>query len=93
VLCTEYDVGVGMDGIAEAALRQGAALSLGAVRKFRLRRRIGEKWERHTLQAEPRSLHLMDGGPRQIWEHSIPLVEQRRYSITLRTMKGDIIGR
>jgi hypothetical protein len=35
----------------------------------------------------------LDGESGQIWEHSIPLVEQRRYSITFRPMKGDIIGR
>jgi hypothetical protein len=29
----------------------------------------------------------MDGEARAVWEHSIPPVEARRYSITFRTMK------
>jgi alkylated DNA repair dioxygenase AlkB len=40
-----------------------------------------------TLTAEPRSLYMMRGESRQIWQHSIPAVEQRRYSITFRTMR------
>jgi hypothetical protein len=54
--------------------------------KFRFRRRPGDKWDRFTLGAEPRSLYLMKGESRHDWEHSIPAVEARRYSITFRTM-------
>jgi hypothetical protein len=67
-------------------------LSLKASCKFRFRRPAGEKWERFTLVAEPRSLYMMSGASRHIWEHSIPAVEQRRYSITFRTMKTDKAG-
>lgn len=35
----------------------------------------------------PRSLYMMDGEARSQWEHSIPPVDARRYSITFRTMK------
>jgi alkylated DNA repair dioxygenase AlkB len=38
------------------------------------------------LEAQPRSLYLMTGEARQLWEHSIPSVEKPRYSITFRTM-------
>jgi alkylated DNA repair protein (DNA oxidative demethylase) len=31
----------------------------------------------------------MSGESRQLWEHSIPAVEQQRYSITFRTIKAD----
>jgi hypothetical protein len=31
----------------------------------------------------------MDGESRSQWEHSIPAVEQRRYSITFRTMRRE----
>ena len=62
-------------------------LSLGGPCRFRFRRRQGERWERFTLSAEPRSLYSMDGEAREVWEHSIPPVEQRRYSITFRTMR------
>jgi alkylated DNA repair dioxygenase AlkB len=63
-------------------------LSLGASCRFRFRRAVGDKWERFALIAEPRSLYLMSGESRNAWEHSIPAVEQRRYSITFRTMKA-----
>lgn len=46
----------------------------------------GEKWQRFTLEVQPRSLYMMSGELRSIWEHSIPPVETSRYSITFRTM-------
>jgi len=49
-------------------------------------RRRGSGWERFTLDAEPRSLYLLDGEARKNWEHSIPPVDEHRYSITFRTM-------
>lgn len=92
ILCTDYDVGVGIGWHRDKPhFDKVFGLSLGGACRFRFRRRQsdahGDKWERFTLQAEPRSLYLMDGEARQGWEHSIPPVEQRRYSITLRTMR------
>jgi hypothetical protein len=49
----------------------------------------GEKWECFTLEAQPRSLYMMSGESRHVWEHSIPPVETARYSITLRTMAAN----
>ncbi len=51
---------------------------------FRLRRRAGSKWERATVIAEPGSAYLLSGPARSEWEHSIPPVEQLRYSVTFR---------
>jgi alkylated DNA repair dioxygenase AlkB len=48
-----------------------------------------EKWDRFTLDAEPRSLYMMSGASRNLWEHSIPAVETPRYSITFRTMANE----
>ena len=53
---------------------------------FRLRRKQGEKWERHSIIAGPRSAYLLRGASRTEWEHSIPPVDQRRYSITFRSL-------
>ena len=90
ILCTDYDVGVGIGWHRDKPhFDKVLGLSLGSSCKFRFRRRGGEKWERFTLQAEPRSLYLMDGEARRTWEHSIPGVEHRRYSITFRTMKRE----
>jgi alkylated DNA repair dioxygenase AlkB len=87
VLCTEYDVGVGIGWHRDKPhFDRIFGLSLGSACKFRFRRAAGEKWQRFTLDAEPRSLYLMSGASRQVWEHSIPAVEAPRYSITFRTM-------
>ncbi len=87
ILCTEYDVGVGIGWHRDKPhFAEIFGLSLGASCKFRFRRAAGESWDRFTLTAEPRSLYMMSGESRQVWEHSIAAVEQRRYSITFRTM-------
>ncbi|TFV36683.1 alpha-ketoglutarate-dependent dioxygenase AlkB [Bradyrhizobium frederickii] len=88
VLCTEYDIGVGIGWHRDKPqFKEVLGLSLGSACKFRFRRRCGDKWQRHTLEAQPRSLYMMQGEARSQWEHSIPPVEARRYSITFRTMK------
>ena len=87
VLCTEYDTGVGIGWHRDKPhFDRIFGLSLGSPCKLRFRRRTGEKWDRFTLDAEPRSIYLMQGAARQEWEHSIPTVEAPRYSITFRTM-------
>jgi len=53
---------------------------------FRLRRKAGEKWERYSLTAEPRSAYLLHGPSRTEWEHSIPAVDSLRYSVTFRSL-------
>lgn len=90
ILCTEYDVGVGIGWHRDKPhFDKVFGLSLGGPCKFRFRRAAAGKWERFTLAAEPRSLYMMSGEARQLWEHSIPAVEQRRCSITFRTMRSD----
>ena len=54
---------------------------------FRFRRKAGAKWQRYSMTAEPRSIYLMRGPSRWEWEHSIPEVEQTRYSVTFRTLR------
>jgi alkylated DNA repair dioxygenase AlkB len=87
VLCTEYDVGVGIGWHRDKPhFDQVFGVSLGSSCRFRFRRKSGARWQRYTLDAQPRSLYLMTGEARHVWEHSIPGVEQPRYSITFRTM-------
>jgi alkylated DNA repair dioxygenase AlkB len=62
-------------------------ISLLAPCTFRLRRKTGTTWERRSLTAEPRSAYLLRGPARNEWEHSIPPVAERRYSITFRTLR------
>jgi alkylated DNA repair dioxygenase AlkB len=54
--------------------------------RFRLRRKVGTRWERASLTLEPRSVYLLRGPSRTEWEHSIPAVDALRYSITFRAL-------
>ena len=54
--------------------------------RFRLRRKVGARWERASLTLEPRSVYLLRGPSRTEWEHSIPAVDALRYSITFRSL-------
>jgi alkylated DNA repair dioxygenase AlkB len=88
VLCTDYDVGVGIGWHRDKPhFDKVFGLSLGSACRFRFRRRKADGWQRFALNAAPRSLYRMQGEARHDWEHSIPAVEQRRYSITFRTMR------
>jgi alkylated DNA repair dioxygenase AlkB len=88
VLCTEYEAGAGIGWHRDKPhFDQVFGLSLSSDCKFRFRRKRGEKWERTTLEAQARSLYLMSGESRKVWEHSIPPVETARYSVTFRTMR------
>ena len=88
VLCTEYEVGVGIGWHRDKPhFDEVLGLSLASACKFRFRRRAGTTWKRFTLTAEPRSLYAMTGEARNSWEHSIPAVEAQRYSVTFRTMR------
>jgi alkylated DNA repair dioxygenase AlkB len=42
--------------------------------------------------AEPRSAYLLRGPSRNEWEHSIPAVNQLRYSITFRNFREGRTG-
>ena len=94
VLCTEYEPGAGIGWHRDKPhFDKVFGLSLGSDCKFRFRRRHGAKWERFTLDAAARSLYLLSGESRLIWEHSIPPLEAARCSITFRTMAGEAAGR
>ena len=42
----------------------------------------------HEITLLPRSAYVMTGKSRSHYEHSIPAVEQLRYSITFRTLRA-----
>jgi alkylated DNA repair dioxygenase AlkB len=54
--------------------------------KMRLRKQNGKRWERSALVLQPRSIYALSGAARREWEHSIPPVEELRYSIMFRTL-------
>jgi alkylated DNA repair dioxygenase AlkB len=87
LLFTEYEQGVGIGWHRDKPhFDEVLGLSLVSACKFRFRRKVGDKWERFTLAAQPRSIYLLSGEARRVWEHSIPPVDAVRYSVTFRTM-------
>jgi alkylated DNA repair dioxygenase AlkB len=88
VLVTEYGEGAAIGWHRDKAVfGEVIGVSLLAPCVFRLRRRVGEKWERVSIPAEPRSMYLLRGPARTEWEHSIPPVEMLRYSVTFRALR------
>ena len=62
-------------------------VSLLAECTLRFRRKVGAQWRRASLALTPRSGYLLSGPARDQWEHSIPALEQLRYSLTFRNFR------
>lgn len=87
-LVTEYSPGTEIGWHTDRPVfNDVVGVSLAASCSFRFRRKKGTKWERHTIIAEPRSIYLMRGASRWEWEHSIPAVDNLRYSVTFRSLR------
>jgi alkylated DNA repair dioxygenase AlkB len=87
VLCTEYEAGSGIGWHRDKPhFEEVFGLSLASPCRFRFRRRVRGGWERHGFEADRRSLYMLSGPSRHAWEHSIPPVTERRFSITFRSM-------
>jgi alkylated DNA repair dioxygenase AlkB len=61
-------------------------ISLLAPATMRFRRPKDRGWARVSQTLAPRSMYLLAGEARTEWEHSIPPVEDLRYSLTFRTL-------
>lgn len=87
-LVTEYAPGAGIGWHRDRPPAVAVAgVSLVSPCTFRLRRKIGDTWDRASIIAAPRSAYLMSGPARSDWQHSIPEVEALRYSVTFRTVR------
>lgn len=90
VLVTEYSPGAGIGWHRDKSVYgQVVGISLLTPCVFRFRRSTGDTWARINLTAAPRSVYLLSGPARSLWEHSIPPVSAQRYSITFRTLRDD----
>lgn len=88
VLVTEYGEHAGIGWHRDKGVFGDViGISLLSSCRFRLRRKVGDHWERVTVGAEPRSSYLLSGPARTEWEHSIPEVDTPRYSVTYRTLR------
>ena len=93
VLVTEYGPGAAIGWHRDKEVFGDViGISLLSACTFRLRRAVGESWERASITAEPRSAYLLRGPSRTEWEHSIPAVETLRYSLTFRNLREGYSG-
>ena len=87
MLINEYGPGAGIGWHRDKPhFEHVVGVSLSSPCVFRFRKKMGDSWERMSLPVEPRSAYLMTGPSRHVWEHSIPPLDQHRYSITMRTL-------
>jgi alkylated DNA repair dioxygenase AlkB len=91
LLITEYPVGSVINWHRDAPpFDLIAGISLLSPCKFKLRPNEKTKQTRTSIisiPVLPRSLYVMQGPARSEWQHSIAPVKEKRYSITLRTLK------
>jgi alkylated DNA repair dioxygenase AlkB len=87
VLINEYRPGAGIGWHRDKAqFDEVVGVSLLAPCVLRFRRKAGETWDRASLTGRAMlGLSSFRGRP-TVWEHSIPALDQLRYSITLRTL-------
>jgi DNA oxidative demethylase len=64
-----------------------AGLSLGSACTLKLRRARAGGFDSYALDVAPRSLYVLGGAARTVWQHMIPPVPALRHSLTFRTLK------
>jgi alkylated DNA repair dioxygenase AlkB len=85
VLVTQYAPGAGIGWHRDRPMFEDVvAFSFGSPCTLRFRRKLGARWERSSVTAEPSSAYVLRGPARREWEHSIPPVAALRYSVTFR---------
>jgi alkylated DNA repair dioxygenase AlkB len=87
-MVSEYTVGTPIGWHRDAPQFETIiGISLGSACRMRLKPYQGAG-KILSLRLEPRSIYVMRGAARSQWQHSIPAVEQMRYSITFRTLRS-----
>jgi len=88
MMVTEYPPGAGIGWHRDRpTFEEIVSVSFLAPCVVRLRRRVGETFERRSTPVEPRSAYLLQGPVRNVWQHSIVPMDALRYSVTLRTFR------
>jgi alkylated DNA repair dioxygenase AlkB len=84
-LVTQYAPGAGIGWHRDKPMFEDVvAFSFLSSCRLRFRRREGTGWKRASAAVQPGSAYLLRGSARREWEHSIPPVTARRYSVTFR---------
>jgi DNA oxidative demethylase len=87
VLLARYDPGVGIGWHRDRDVFEnvvGVSLNTSAILRFRQRSAGG--FRRASVEVAPRSAYFLSGESRWQWEHSIAPGDQRRFSITFRSL-------
>jgi alkylated DNA repair dioxygenase AlkB len=88
VLITEYSPGSAIGWHRDRPeFNDVIGVSLLAPCVFRLRRKAAGRWQRASIELQPRSAYLLRGAARDDWQHSIPPVDKLRYSVTFRSLR------
>jgi len=90
VLLVRYDPGAGIGWHKDRPVFDhvvGISLGVPATMRFRRRRAEGG-FDRFSLPMAPRSAYHLTGEVRHQWEHSIAEMDQRRWSITFRSLSN-----
>jgi alkylated DNA repair dioxygenase AlkB len=94
LLITEYPVGAQINWHRDAfPFETIAGVSLLADCTFRLRPYDKAKQSRKSIRScvvKRRSLYIIRDEARFQWQHSIPAVNEKRYSITMRTLRNPV---
>ena len=86
-LVTEYMPGAGIGWHRDKpTFDHVVALSFLSPCRLRFRRRRDTGWDRRNLVIAPCSGYMLDGEARSFWEHSIPPLALKRYSVTFRDL-------
>jgi DNA oxidative demethylase len=87
-LLTEYSPGAAIGWHRDAhPFDIVIGVSLLSACRFRFRRGKVRAWETAELPLPPRSAYVLTGPARTEWQHSIPPVQELRYSVTFRTLR------
>jgi len=87
-LVTEYPPGAGIGWHRDRPeFKDVVGVSLRSPCLFRLRRKKDIRWERASIELQPRSAYLLRGPARTDWQHSIPPIDDLRYSVTFRSLR------
>jgi len=87
-MVSEYSVGTPM-GWHRDAPQFGTIIGISLASACRMRLKPSDSPGKIlSIKLEPRSIYIMQRQARSAWQHSIPPVDQLRYSITFRTLRS-----
>ena len=88
ILVNEYRPGAGIGWHHDSPIFGiVAGISLGATCTMRFQHGSGEERRTSELELPSRSIYLLTGEARNLWQHRIAPIHELRYSITMRTLR------